>query len=396
VKPVAVTGLGVISPLGCTREAQLRALREGQVGIRVSRSAELRAMGVAGAGEVDFDPAGRNGERVELLALEATRLALQDAGLAGEDLPARTEVCVSTSKGPVQLLEASLCGERPEAALHVVAPDSASRLIAGEFGLEGPASCRVAACATGLVSVTGAASAVAAGRLRLAIAGAAEASLTPFIHAGFRAMGALVAGEGPAERMVRPFDRKREGFLLGEGAAVFVLEDLSRARQRGARVRVLLSGWAELCDAFDLVMPLPGGRTEFEAARLALERAGCSPDGVAGVWLHGTATARGDRAEIAAVERLANLRKSELPATATKSLTGHMLGASGAVELGFAAMCLEAGFLPAIANLEEPIAAHGARLLTRPECGLEGNAYLVVSAGFGGHVAAVVLKTPQS
>jgi 3-oxoacyl-[acyl-carrier-protein] synthase II len=352
-------------------------------------------MGVCGTGCVDVRSppgAGRAGH----LAVLAVREALADAGLGPSELPVGTAVSISTSKGPVDLLESALapagcCGRR--VPLQLVSPDAAARAVAADFGCRGMTGCRLAACASGAVAVLAAASDVAAGRFPLVIAGAAEASLTPLIHAGFQAMGALVAGPGVAPgESIRPFDRRRMGFLLAEGAAAFVLEDAAAAALRGARIRARLTGWAEQSDAFDTVRPDPAGDGALRAARLALVRAGREVSEIGAAWLHGTATVAGDPAELRAIERLAVSGDCRLAATATKGHTGHMLGASGAVELGFAVMCLEAGLLPPVANLLDPLEGSGEVLPGASARALAADSFLVLSSGFGGHAAALVVE----
>jgi 3-oxoacyl-[acyl-carrier-protein] synthase II len=193
--------------------------------------------------------------------------------------------------------------------------------------------------------------------------------------------------------LVKPFDRNRRGFLLAEGAAVFVLESPERAARRGARAHALLAGGAEACDAYDIAAPHPEGTGLKVAARLALERAGCRPPDLAALWLHGTATRAGDEAELKAVSRALAGSGRAVPATATKGLTGHLLGASGAAELAFAALCLEAGRLPAVANLESLMpGADALRLVRGAPQALASGCLLVLSAGFGGHSAAAVLR----
>jgi 3-oxoacyl-[acyl-carrier-protein] synthase II len=396
VKPVAITGIGVLSPIGRSGALCLESLRAGRGGLGPSADRGLRRMGVCGVGAVAAATADGL-DRVEHLAVTAARQALADARLAASELPERTWLCVSTSKGAVNALEAQLADRAaPRLPMERFAPDAAVLAVARELGIRGPAGCLPAACATGLVSVLAAAREVASGRAELAIAGASESSLTPFIHAGFLAMGALAGGAGlDPQRAVRPFDEARRGFLLAEGAAVFVLEARERAERRGAPIRALLAGGAQVGEAHDPVAPEPRGDGPFRAARLALERAGLGPEDLDGLWLHGTATRAGDQAELAGLARLLAGVGRAVPATATKGLTGHLLGASGAVELAFAALCLGAGWLPAVANLETPMAGAagaGIGLVRGQALGLAARRLLVLSAGFGGHAAAAVVE----
>lgn len=396
MKRALVTGLGLVSPLGSWPGRVAENLVLGRSGLRETADQGLLRLGVPGLGPVDVQvPDGR--DRVEHLALLAARGAMDDSGLSPAELPERSALCISTSKGAVTSLEGQLAGRFPPgAALERLAPDVAGRAVAGELGIRGQVLCLPAACATGLVSVLAAAREIESGRAELALAGAAEASLTAFIHGAFAAMGVLAAGgELAPGRAVRPFDRDRRGFLLGEGAAVFVLESAERAGSRGARVRASLAGGAELCDARSLAAPDPEGAGLAAAARLALSRAGLKFEEIDGLWLHGTATRSGDPAELRGLAALAGRSEREIPATATKGLTGHMLGASGAVELALAVLALGEGFLPAVANLEAPLSSPGLGLVRGSALELPARRYLVLSAGFGGHLAAAVVEAPR-
>jgi 3-oxoacyl-[acyl-carrier-protein] synthase II len=397
VRPVAITGMGILSPIGCDPESCFEFLAAGRSALSVPQDPQLVDMNVIGVGSVrGADPEGL--DRVEDFAVRAVRAALADAGLQASDVPADAVVCVSTSKGPMATLEATLRGQAtPPIPLHRLSPCSAAETVATEIGFRGAVLARTAACATGLVSVLSATSDVACGRASMAIAGASEASLTPLMHAGFASLGALARETGsPPQELVRPFDRSRCGFLLAEGAAVFVIEPLEAVSRRGGRARSVVAGWAEQCDAFDLVKPSAGGESELRAAQLALERAGLQPADLDGVWLHGTATLSGDQAELRALGTLCPPSSPLLPATASKGATGHLLGASGAVELALAAVCREKHYLPAVRNLAAPLDSGSLQLLRGQGIRTDGGAYLVLSAGFGGSCAAAVLTEPTS
>jgi 3-oxoacyl-[acyl-carrier-protein] synthase II len=243
-----------------------------------------------------------------------------------------------------------------------------------------------------MLSVLTAVREVSSGRADLALAGACESSLTRFLHAGFQRMGALVSGDGDPSGAVRPFDAGRMGFLLAEGAAVLVLESPDRVARRGASVRALITGCAATCDAYDQVAPEPSGAAERAAAELALQRSGRSPEDVGGIWLHGTATRSGDPAELKALDPLGRAAGRGLPATASKGATGHMLGASGAVELALAVGCLERGVLPAVTNLRQPIGEGAVALVRGDPAAFREPSCLVLSAGFGGHCGAVIVE----
>ncbi len=393
MKAVAISGVGVLSPLGDGLAESVDALIRGEGGL-VAPGDELRRMGICGAGRVRLESPG-DSDRAEFLAVEAGRQALRDAGLRSGDLPERSLVCVSASKGAIHSLEAGLRAGRLEEGLYPLGASAPALALSRELMSVGPAAACAAACASGMVSILTAVREVSSGRAELALAGAAESSLTPFVHAGFQRMGALVSGEGDPSRAVRPFDTGRMGFLLGEGAAVLVIESADRVARRGASARAVVAGCAAACDAYDQVAPEPSGAGERAAAELALRRSGLEPGAVGGIWLHGTATLSGDPAELKALDPLGRAAGGGVPATASKGATGHMLGASGAVEVALAVGCLERGVVPAVTNLRRPI-GKGTLVLVRGDPGefREPNC-LVLSAGFGGHCGAVVLEASR-
>jgi 3-oxoacyl-[acyl-carrier-protein] synthase II len=396
LKPVAITGIGLLSPLGTDGASCARSLLSGRSGLSGPAADGLRRMGVGGVGRVQLGE-GDSGDRVEQLALAACRQALAGAGLLDSELPPRTIAAVASSKGAVLSLQRHLDGSAAVPfRFEYLSPSCVSLAVARQLGCRGGAPCRVAACATGLVSVLAAAREVAAGRADLAVAGASEASLNEFTHSGFRRLGVLAGGNGDPRGAVRPFDRRRAGFLLGEGAAVFVLERPEDAAARGARVLARVLGGAELCEAHDMASPARGGPMLRAAVELAVARAGLDPGDLAAVWLHGTATRDGDPAELVAVGGALGRAGRAVPATAIKGLTGHLLGASGAVELACAVLCAGRGLVPAVANLKEPLPAEGLEMVRDRPIRARGRACLTVSSGLWGHAAAAVFEAAEA
>jgi 3-oxoacyl-[acyl-carrier-protein] synthase II len=386
---VAVTGLGLLSPIGNETQSCITSLTGGLSGIKTPGSELLCQMGVPGIAAVDFQHSADT-ERVVALALSATGRALEQAGFA-EHIPVDAGIFVSTSKGGVGSLESALQQREPDSEVNSsIAPSCAGEAIAREVGRALQANTRVAACATGLISVLSAYREVGSGRSSMAIAGASEASLTPFIHSGFMNMGAISPrNEVP---LVRPFDQERCGFVLGEGAAVLVLENIDSARLRGAEVLAVISGGAQLCEAYSIAAPAPGGPCQVKSGNLALLGAGLDINDIDALWLHGTGTREGDAAELGAMEQLCKSRRKPIPVIATKGLTGHLLGASGAVELGLAISCLATGLLPGVPGIKKPEQPKNLLLSAKAKYDKSLKRILIFSAGFGGHVAALVVE----
>jgi 3-oxoacyl-[acyl-carrier-protein] synthase II len=399
MRPVAITGVGLVSPLGFGAANHLAGLMRQTCGLRVPQDEQLLSMGVPGVGSVAGD-APWEMDRVEWLGLLAARQALQSAGLAEDDIPEDCYLSLASSKGAVLTLFDEMVRGTPENPVYGrLTAECPGLAVARALSLRGPVTCRTAACATGLVSIIAAAREVASGRSSIALAGAAESSLNPLMHAAFANMGALTCGGSGRhlERRVQPFDCARSGFLLGEGAGVVVLESPAGAGRRGAPPLAFLIGGGQSCDAYSMASPDPEGRGVTAAVRQALSRAGVAPGELSGVWAHGTGTRDGDASESRGLSAALVNAGHGVAVTASKGLTGHLLGASGAVELAMAAMCLDAGWLPGIANFTSsdccapPLAMSSNGRYTRGR-----SLCLVVSAGFGGHVASAVLSADET
>lgn len=357
--PVVITGVGLVSPLGPDRESSWKALLSGGCAavpggarVPVAETDEPRALRFA-----------------RLAAVEA----LLDAGVK-PPLGERTGVSVSGSK---PLLDAPT----------VLAPEVIAQNIAATIGAQGPVVNFSAACATGAISVISAAQWIQEGRCDAVLAGAAESSFHPLYETGFSRMGVL-----SQRGKVRPFDRTRDGFIMGEGAGVFYLETASSARKRGARVYGAVSGWGAGCDARDVVRFHENGSQVSRVLSQALRRAGLPPEQVDYVNAHGTATALNDALEARALASVFPGERRPL-VSSTKGATGHLLGATGAVELGFCLLALRDGRVPPTLHLEDPETDHFDFVPGRArEAALRRAA--TVSFGFGGAIAAVVLEKP--
>ncbi|MQY04076.1 beta-ketoacyl-[acyl-carrier-protein] synthase family protein [Actinomadura macrotermitis] len=391
---VAITGAGIKSPAGNTADDACATVLAG-------RSMARHLPGLLDAGlkvtfgcPVDFDPDGyfprhrqRHLDRPTQLAVAAAADAFADAGLPhGAD---RCGVYVGTG-GAHTALNASYgalpLARIPVATVPMTMPNATAARISIRHGLRGPALTFATACASGAVAIGEAMMAIRYGRIDRAVAGAMDSMLTPFAISAFAAIGALSRrGEAP-ELASRPFDRDRDGFVLGEAAAFLVLERLDDARARGARVYGEVSGYATAADAGHIVKPLEDGEVAAETMRAALADAGLAPEEIGHVNAHATATQFNDRAEALALARC--FPGGTPPVTATKGVTGHILAAGGAVEAIVALRSARDGLVPPTANYTggSPIdVVHGEprRIETAP--------VLSNSFGFGGHNASLVL-----
>ena len=408
-RSAAITGIGLVTPVGCGVEEFFEALCTGRSGLR--RPPE----GHPASGEIDvagisphIDPVSvlppretRAADRFVLLGLAAADRAIADAGLEiGENAdPLRVAVVVSTGGGGLETFEQYSLA-RAERGRPAVSPyllpgmlsNMAAARVAIKYGARGYSSAIVTACAAGAQSIAEGFRLIAAGDADVVICGGTESPLHPTITAAFGNARALASGwEDPAEAS-RPFDKRRNGFVLGEGAGVFVLERAAHARARGAAAYADVIGWGATTDAHHPTMPRPDGEGAAACMRQALASAGLSPADVGYINAHGTSTKIGDLAETKAIRAVFGER---CPAVSSiKAVTGHMLGASGAVEAAASALAVGHGLLPPTRNLDDP----------DPECDLDhvrGEARggqigvaLSNSFAFGGHNVSLLFGPP--
>jgi beta-ketoacyl-acyl-carrier-protein synthase II len=405
MRRVAITGLGAVTPLGHDARSTWEAAIAGRSGVDFIRSFDASGYPVRIAAEVtDFDPVAvvgpkdaRRLERNVVLAVAAAREAWEDAGVSGVD-PARAGILVGSAIGGVTgvLAQEEVRRERgPDRVspwfLPNVLVDSASGQIAIDLGLRGPNYAPVSACATGSHAVGEGAELIRRGDADVVLAGGTEACMHPVILAGFCAMRGLVAEEEDPTRASRPFDATRAGFVMGEGACVLCLEELERARARGARIYAEVLAYGTSNDAHHMAQPDPESVGVAEMMRAALRRAGIEPERVGYINAHGTSTPLGDLAETKAIKQVFGEHAYRLAVSSTKSTLGHLFGAAGAVEAMMCALALSEGILPPTINYENP----------DPECDLdyvpnearraEIEVALSNAMGLGGHNACVLL-----
>jgi 3-oxoacyl-[acyl-carrier-protein] synthase II len=405
MRRVAVTGLGAVTPLGNDAESTWRSALAGKSGIDWIRSFDPGDAPVRVAAEVkDFDPTGvaspkevRKLERNVLLSLGAAREAMGDAGLNGFD-PMRVGIVFGTAIGGVNgiLEQEEIRRERgPDRVspnfLPNVLVDSASGQLAISLGIKGPNYAVVSACATGSHAIGEAAELIKRGDADAVLAGGAEACMHPLILAGFTAMRGLAMEDEDPPRASRPFDATRAGFVMGEGACVFVLEELAAAEARGARIYGEVLGYGASNDAHHMAQPEPEAKGVADMMRIALERAGVEPGQVGYINAHGTSTPLGDLAETKAIKDVFGDHAYKLAVSSTKSMMGHTFGAAGAIEAMMCVLALHEGVLPPTINYRNP----------DPECDLDYvpneareaqvDVALSNAMGLGGHNGCVLL-----
>jgi 3-oxoacyl-[acyl-carrier-protein] synthase II len=411
---VVVTGMGAITALGQDVAATWEGLVAGRSGVATISHFDPSRLAVRIAAEVkDFDCSSvldrkeqRRSDRYVQFALVATREAMGQAGLPARlegELAERTGVIVGTGIGGIETLweQAQVAVERgPDRISPFLVPMTISNLAAGvisiTFGPKGPNFSVVSACATGAHSLGEAYEMIRRGDADVMIAGGSEAGINELMVGGFAAMRALSTRNDEPERASRPFDRGRDGFVMGEGCGVLVLEALDSARRRGAEPLVEMAGYGATADANHITLPAPGGEGAVRAVRRALEKARISPDEVAMVNAHATATWEGDPRELEAVRTLFGERAGKVSITANKSMIGHTLGAAGAVEAIATIMSIRTGIVPPTINLEDPDESAAGLDLT-PGRAVKRDIGVAVSNsfGFGGQNGAVVFRRWQ-
>ena len=407
-KRVVITGLGAISPLGSSKDKLWQALLAGQSGIAPITRFDATAMAVRFAGEVrDFNPEefydrkeARRMDRFTQYAVAAARMAVADAALDLErEDEYRLGVVFGTGIGGVETLEEQkqvLLEKGPNRVSPFFVPMMIANMAAGQIamdiGARGINFTVINACASGASAVGEALRVLQRGEADVVISGGSEASVTPLTVAGFAAMKALsTRNEAPAQAS-RPFDRGRDGFVLSEGAAVMVLEPLEHARSRGASIYAELAGYGCTADAYHITAPAPEGIAASKAMAAALHDAALNPEDIDYINAHGTSTPLNDRQETKAIINVFGEYAFKLPVSSTKSMTGHLLGAAGALEAVISALVIKNGIIPPTINYEEP----------DPECNLDYvpnvarerrvRAVMSNSFGFGGHNVALVLR----
>jgi 3-oxoacyl-[acyl-carrier-protein] synthase II len=376
MRRIVVTGLGAVTPLGNDRRATWEAAVAGQSGIDFISTFDTSGFPVRIAAEVrGFDPAAvvgpkeaRRLDRNVVMGVAAAAEAVEDAALDSAYDPGRVGVLFGTAIGGlIGITEQHqvFLDRGPDRISPYFIPsvlvDAASGQIAIALGLRGPNYAPVSACATGSTAIGEAAEVIRRGAADAVLAGGAEACLHPLILAGFCAMRGLATEHEYPPRASRPFDLTRDGFVMGEGACVLVLEELEAAKARGAQIYAEVLGYGASNDAHHLAQPDPASVGVVEMMRAALDRAGVEPKRVGYINAHGTSTPLGDLAETKAIKEVFGDHAYDLAVSSTKSVTGHCFGAAGAVEAMMCVLAIHEGVLPPTINYETP----------DPECDLD-------------------------
>ena len=404
---VVITGLGAVTPVGNDAETLWENIKAGKSGIDFITKVDREQFPVHVAAEVkDFDPSlyieKKDIRKMDLFtqyAVAAAKMAVKDANLTIDDSNAeRVGVWIGCGIGGMQTYEEQLRkfiekGSKRVSPFFVpmLIPDMAAGQVSIQLGAKGINSCTVTACASGANSIGDAFKAVQRGDVDYIITGGTESPITNMAFAGFSAMRALSQNDDP-EKASRPFDKNRDGFVMGEGAGILVLETLESAKERGAHIYAEIIGYGATGDAYHISAPAEGGEGSARAMKQALNDAGISSEDVDYINAHGTSTAMNDRYETEAIKTVFQDHARNVAISSTKSMTGHLLGAAGGVEAVITARAIDEEIIPATMNYETP----------DPDCDLDYvpnearkkpiNVALSNSFGFGGHNVSLVFK----
>ena len=404
---VVVTGLGMVTPLGLDARATWEGLLAGRSGVRrIEHFADERFAGTVAAEVRGFDPAAfmerkeaRRADRFTQFAIAAAEEARGQAGHEPrEGGDARMATLIGTAIGGALTMEREYEALRERGPGRVspftltrMLPDMAGGELSIRLGAKGVNFAVASACASGADAIGVAAGMIRRGEADAAMAGGAEAAVTPLVVAGFAAARALTESTDPATAS-RPFDANRDGFVIGEGAGVLLLEAEERALARGAEPLAELAGYGASSDAFHVTQPDEHAAGAALAMETALAEAGMAPDDVDYLNAHGTSTQLNDRCETAAVKRVFGEHARTLPVSSTKSMTGHLLGAAGAVEAGIAVLALRHGAIPPTINYETPDPACDLDYVPNAARAAPLRAVMSNAFGFGGHNSSLVFR----
>lgn len=407
MRRVAVTGLGAVTPIGNNVADMWRSVKKGVCGIAPITHYDTTGRKVTLAAEVkEFHPEEmidkkelRRMDRFTQFAAVAAKEAIEDAGLLMEqEDPKRCGVVVSSGIGGIDLIqEFTIAGEKKsyDRISPLFIPMSISNIAAGQlaitYGFRGMCSCPVTACAGGTNAIGDAFHYIRDGYAEVMLCGGTEACITPLGMGGFTVMKALSAGTDPNRASI-PFDAERSGFVMGEGAGVLVLEEYEHAVRRGARIYCELVGYGATCDANHITAPLEDGSGAADCMTLALEDAKLRPADITYINAHGTSTPLNDRCETNAIKTAFGSHAGEVMVSSTKAMTGHMLGAAGAVEGIISALSVCSDYVPATINYRTPDEQCDLDIVPNTGRDTVVGCAMSNSLGFGGHNASIIFK----
>jgi len=405
---VVVTGMGAITPVGKDVAATWDSLTHGRGGITRITRFDPAAYESRIAGEVkDFDPTtymdrkdARRTDRFTQLAVGAAAQAIEDSRLVITDAPDRAGVAIATGVGGLEtLIEQVIVMEKRGPSrlspflVTMLMANAASAQISLQFGLQGPNVAHVSACASSAHSIGESAEIIRRGQADVMVAGGSEAAVLPLAIGAFATMHAMSRRNDDPEHASRPFDKERDGFILSEGAAVVVLEELEHARARKATIYGELIGYGATADAYHITTPSPEGEGNARAMKMALDQAGLRPDELDYLNAHGTSTQPNDREETAAIKSLFGDHAYAMPISSTKSMTGHLLGAAGALEAIACLLTIRDGLIPPTINYEVPDPELDLDYVPNTARKASVTTALSNSMGFGGHNASLVFRS---
>ncbi|KAB8320869.1 beta-ketoacyl-ACP synthase II [Tolypothrix campylonemoides VB511288] len=407
-KRVVVTGVGAITPIGNTPAQYWEGLISGRNGIGEITLFDASRHDCRIAGEVkNFDPheymdrkEAKRMDRFAQFGVSAAKQALGDAQLVINDLNAeQIGIIIGSGVGGIKVLEDQqtiYLNRGPDRCSPFMIPMMIANMAAGltaiHTGARGPNSCSVTACAAGSNAIGDAFRLVQGGYAQAMICGGCEAAITPLSIAGFASARTLSLRNDDPAHASRPFDKDRDGFVMGEGAGILILEELQHALSRKARIYAEIVGYGMTCDAYHMTSPVPGGEGAARAIQLALKDAGLTPEQVSYVNAHGTSTPVNDPTETAAIKRALGDRASIIPISSTKSMTGHLLGGSGGIEAVATVLAIANDQIPPTINLENP--DPNCDLDYVPNISRKANVEVALSNsfGFGGHNVTLAFK----
>ncbi len=405
---VVITGMGVLTPVGNVLETFWSNLKNGVSGIRTIDAFDTTGYDCKIGGQVrDFDPKAffknpkdvRRTDRFTHLAMAATKMAVADSGIDIDNLKERDRfgVLVSTGIGGLKTLQDQLQvlltkgpGRNSPFTIPMLIGNMAGGVISMEFDLRGPNLCIATACATSNNAIGESWRIIKSGDADIFLAGGAEACIVEIGVAGFSAMKALSKRNDEPERASRPFDRDRDGFVMSEGSGVVVVEELEHARARGAKIYCEITGYGLSADAYHMTAPPPNGEGAARAMKMALDHARISPEQVDYINAHATSTDIGDLCETRAIKQIFGEYADKVSISATKSMTGHLLGGAGGIEMAACALAIRDSAIPPTINLENP--GEECDLDYTPNVAREKKVRVALnnSFGFGGHNATLV------
>ena len=407
---VVVTGVGPVTPIGTGKEEFWNNLIAGKSGVGIITRFDPTDFDVKIAGEVkDFDYAqfidkkeGKRMDRVTHFAVAAAKLAVEDAKLDLEKInQVRAGVCVGSGIGGIETFveqTTKYVEKGPSKISPFFIPMEIPNMPAGQIsialGFKGPNTAIVTACATGTNCIGDALRTIQYGDADLMIAGGTEAAISPVAVAGFGNMKALSTNNDNPEKASCPFDKKREGFVMGEGAGVLVLEELEHAKARGAHIYAEICGYGMTADAYHITAPDPSGEMPAACIQAAVDDAGVKPEEVDYINAHGTSTHRNDLNETLATKKVFGEHAYKMAISSNKSMMGHLLGAAGGVEAIATVMTIENSIIPPTINYEDPDLEEGLDLDYVPNVARKSEVNVAISNsfGFGGHNATILFK----